>query len=1081
MVDDGPAAVPGPRLVGRADELTTGRRLVHDVVANGLRVLLVEGSGGMGKSRLLAEVLEQSRPDIGLTVSSRARRASQAPFTAAYPLLRALFGQDQGGAVAEELLQLRGAGGHPTDQHATRLTADAGSDRVRLLADVAAATADALARQADERAAVLHLDDLQWFDASSQELLALVVGDLHERHPHARVLVVGATRPTPAGAMPGDLARALAASARVERLFLGPLAEQEEADLVRSVVSDASVPYVDLVRRSSRGNPLQSLAVIAILQRRGVPGAVRASDPRVARAAVMSVPNQAGDDDGPLRQLLRQVGPGAANVLGRMALFSTEFSVEDAATVTERATEEVEALLDRAVGDLVLESDGLTYWFTHDRLAEVAAAELPPSARLSTHRRSAERLRERARSASRPGSAADDGTLAVEIARHQLLAGESGPVEQRRRDLVTAGNACHNRGAWEDAAHFFESAITLGAGPDAEQLSLHLRAGLAHYYRQDVPSARHRLSEAVDMARRLGDHVTWCEAAMALVRMANTIRTGLPAERPDLSPLEELLEATDDPRLRAEALVVIAEVHNTMGSLAEARQVTQDAVTVAATIGDPAVEAMANFAQGFALLTSNEVRDAERSLRRALDLAREAGDWYIEANLELRLAFALLATGHLAEAERLSNDALRVGQARSDHIVLALGWAINAQLAWLRGDFDEVERAARRAAAATRRSSYGLAAFFYLSAQFLARLATRRFDEAHALLAENSDVWGLAPRLGPVVEAARGEPPPIDQSRRLPVARTQLQAAMVLAATETALVQRHEAALDHLERQLGLLVDNGVRYLEFYPVSIPRLRGEALRVLGRPDEAGRWLAFAADSAEQAGALVEVVPAALGMAQVEMVRPGAPIESARQWAMRAAVTAHRLGLAASAGQAEAIARLGLHLPDAVSARGGSWRAIVVTDVVGSSRVSAEIGDIAYYDLIMRHHDLVRSQLARFGGHEFSESGDGLLIWFDDTSAAVHTALAVRDAVRGMPAGGPRLEVKIGLAGGEPLFHDGRPYGLVVNRAARLVALAQGGEVVCDEAVARSLPDGVTALARPDVVLRNMGEHRIFELR
>ena len=70
--------------------------------------------------------------------------------------------------------------------------------------------------------------------------------------------------------------------------------------------------------------------------------------------------------------------------------------------------------------------------------------------------------------------------------------------------------------------------------------------------------------------------------------------------------------------------------------------------------------------------------------------------------------------------------------------------------------------------------------------------------------------------------------------------------------------------------------------------------------------------------------------------------------------------------------------------------------------------------------------------------------------------------------------------MGLAGGEPLFHDGRPYGQVVNRAARVVGLAQGDQILCDEAVASSLPTEVVGTAGPAVMLRNIGEHRIVEL-
>ena len=175
------------------------------------------------------------------------------------------------------------------------------------------------------------------------------------------------------------------------------------------------------------------------------------------------------------------------------------------------------------------------------------------------------------------------------------------------------------------------------------------------------------------------------------------------------------------------------------------------------------------------------------------------------------------------------------------------------------------------------------------------------------------------------------------------------------------------------------------------------------------------------------------------------------------------------------------RLSLDQPENVEARGGAWRVVLITDVVSSSRVSAEVGDIAYYELIMRHHEIVRRCIARFGGREFSESGDGLLAWFGSTAAAVAAAFSVLDELEVGSFAGPQLHVKIGLAGGEPLFHDGRPYGQVVNRAARVVDLAKGGQVLCDEAVERSLPANVVGTAPALVQLRNLGEHRILQLR
>jgi class 3 adenylate cyclase len=65
-------------------------------------------------------------------------------------------------------------------------------------------------------------------------------------------------------------------------------------------------------------------------------------------------------------------------------------------------------------------------------------------------------------------------------------------------------------------------------------------------------------------------------------------------------------------------------------------------------------------------------------------------------------------------------------------------------------------------------------------------------------------------------------------------------------------------------------------------------------------------------------------------------------------------------------------------------------VLVTDIVGSTAISSELGDVAYLDLVLRHHTIVRRSLEQHGGHEFSEAGDGLLAWFATTTKALAAA-------------------------------------------------------------------------------------------
>lgn len=167
---------------------------------------------------------------------------------------------------------------------------------------------------------------------------------------------------------------------------------------------------------------------------------------------------------------------------------------------------------------------------------------------------------------------------------------------------------------------------------------------------------------------------------------------------------------------------------------------------------------------------------------------------------------------------------------------------------------------------------------------------------------------------------------------------------------------------------------------------------------------------------------------------------------------------------------------LAVPVDGAAPGPDWRVVMVTDVVGSTSVSRELGDVSYFELVMRHHQLVRRCLHRWEGHEFSESGDGLLAWFSTTEQATRAAAEIQVSLAEAPPSEPPLHIKVALSGGEPLFRGGRPYGLVLNRAARLAEAAAPGQIVADEAVTSQLVAGWVTLG-PLLDLRGIGPNRV----
>jgi hypothetical protein len=83
-------------------------------------------------------------------------------------------------------------------------------------------------------------------------------------------------------------------------------------------------------------------------------------------------------------------------------------------------------------------------------------------------------------------------------------------------------------------------------------------------------------------------------------------------------------------------------------------------------------------------------------------------------------------------------------------------------------------------------------------------------------------------------------------------------------------------------------------------------------------------------------------------------------------------------------------------------------VLFTDIVGSTRQAAELGDERWMALLDDHHRVIRRQLDRFGGQEVKTVGDGILATFDGPARAIRCALAIRDAVRELG-----LEIRAGL--------------------------------------------------------------------
>jgi predicted ATPase/class 3 adenylate cyclase len=151
-------------------------------------------------------------------------------------------------------------------------------------------------------------------------------------------------------------------------------------------------------------------------------------------------------------------------------------------------------------------------------------------------------------------------------------------------------------------------------------------------------------------------------------------------------------------------------------------------------------------------------------------------------------------------------------------------------------------------------------------------------------------------------------------------------------------------------------------------------------------------------------------------------------------------------------------------------------LLFTDIEGSTRLwEAEPERMAV--ALRRHDDLVRAAIEDADGYVFKTVGDAFCAAFATAEAAISAALAAQRALacEDWPTRRP-LRVRMGLHTGACEERDGDYFGPVVNRIARLEAVAHGGQIV----VSGTTAEFVSRSLGHDASLRDLGLHRLKDL-
>jgi len=128
-------------------------------------------------------------------------------------------------------------------------------------------------------------------------------------------------------------------------------------------------------------------------------------------------------------------------------------------------------------------------------------------------------------------------------------------------------------------------------------------------------------------------------------------------------------------------------------------------------------------------------------------------------------------------------------------------------------------------------------------------------------------------------------------------------------------------------------------------------------------------------------------------------------------------------------------------------------VMFTDIVGSTAMTHEKGNMAAQEVVRAHNRVVRDALAKTGGKEIKHTGDGIMASFKDVTSSLLSTQQMQMMIRMHNEQGPALplKVKIGINAGRVVMEEQDLYGVTVQMAARIVDKAQADQIFVSDTV------------------------------
>ena len=663
------AVAPGgslssPLLVGREPESRKLAGALAALLDGHPRVVVISGEAGIGKTRLIDDGLQRAGPALRVLRGECLALGSAIPYLPFAELLRDLVRQVPPpmlagilGPARAELAWLLPDLAAPTGSRAGGEASAGGSDdldRLRLYE----AFLRVAERVAAEHPTVFVLEDVQWIDSASLELLSFLAHGLRQRN---QATVIVSVRPDDLEGRDAvlTLLADLGRDSSADRIELTPLSIEGTRELLTAILGES--PHdalVEEVHTRSDGNPLFVEEILAASATPRSEGAVPPKLRDLMAVRLAHVPDE-------VLAVLRVAAAAGRTIDDRLLVAASGLS-----------TDHVQRAVRAAVDDHILvRSPGQTgYRFRHEILRSLVAAQLLPGETRRVHAAYAQALAE----------GPPDHRNATEIASHWDAAGEPA------RALVAHLTAAHAAGAiyaYDEARrHFWRTLELWDEVPGAAELVSLPRTTILAAAASATAKAGD-LRRAIDLTRELMadpgavDTETY-ELARSSLRWylweSGDIKAAL-AEA-------EAVTADDPARWRANALAHRAGLLLYLRRTPQAARFAREAIAVADAVDATEERILAEGVLGWCLLLDGDVEAGLAAIRRALDAAvtteseRLSGRYPVGAVLaHAQLTTALELVGRFDEMHATAVDgaavASRQGVARTFGSLLQAGAA----------------------------------------------------------------------------------------------------------------------------------------------------------------------------------------------------------------------------------------------------------------------------------------------------------------------------------------------------------------------------------------------------------------------